>query len=59
MQECELSVRSLAALAGCRSFSMIQQLRDGTRSSCSPVLARGIADALSVEPEALFQFLHH
>jgi transcriptional regulator with XRE-family HTH domain len=48
-----VSVRGLAAACGV-SHSMIQQLRSGARSTCSPGLAALIAQRLDVPPGLLF-----
>jgi transcriptional regulator with XRE-family HTH domain len=53
MTEEGVSVRGLAAAVGV-SHSMIQQLRDGTRTSCTPGLAALIAEELGVMPRFLF-----
>lgn len=49
------TVRSLAKACGLRSHGMIQQLRKGTKTSCTVELAVAIADRLKVAPGLLFE----
>lgn len=54
MEAEEMSVRRLADLCGLKAHNMIQELRNGQRTSCSPELAASIAFNLNVKRETLF-----
>jgi plasmid maintenance system antidote protein VapI len=54
MEKHKLSHRKLAKACGLQSHTMIGQLLDGTKTSCSADLAERISAALGVETDFLF-----
>lgn len=54
MEQEDVTVRQLASSAGLKAHSMIQQLRDGSRRSCTLQTADGIAAGLNTTRETLF-----